>query len=96
MGTIVIEEYSHAGNNEVRELPVYNLGTLLARTSATSSTSDATLALNSATTLVRVYTAEIHRLATAATGSLYHTTEAAKWYDLGVPKGGTLYYRTDV
>jgi hypothetical protein len=99
MGTIVIEEHDRSGLNDNTYTPVYNLSKLLARTAdATTSTTAESLALNTATSILRIYTDVAHRigLSSASTnnGGVYFTT-AAGWNDLAVTDGNTIYYRTD-
>ena len=98
MGTIVIEEYARSGTKVNPDVQVYNLETLLARTEdATTSSTAENITLNKNTTMCRIFTQEIHRLCveTDTTGTLYYTTEAGKWHDIGVPQGATLYYELD-
>lgn len=98
MGTIVIEEYARSGTTANPDVQVINLENLLARTEdATTSSTAESITLNEGTTLIRVYTEEIHRLCVKSdtTASLYITTEAAKWHDIAVPSGEALYYELD-
>lgn len=98
MGTIVIEEYQRTGTDQNGDIPVYNLAKLTRRTAdATTSTTPESLVLQPATAIVRIYTEEIHRIATSAANTgdsqTYFTTQAAKWHDLAVDAGSTLHYR---
>jgi hypothetical protein len=98
MGTIVIEEYSRPGTDAKPDTQVINLEQLVARTEdATTSSTAESITLNASTNLIRVYTEEIHRLCVKSdtTGTIYLTTEAAKWIVLGAPAGETLYYELD-
>lgn len=98
MGTIIVEEYDKAGLQDNTLIPIFNLNALSKRTedSTTSSTPES-LALGGNTRLLRIYTDEIHRVATssAATSSgPYFTTEIG-WNFLAVDRSTTIYYRTD-
>ena len=99
MGTIVIEEHDKAGLDDNSYTPVYNLNKLIKRTEdATTSTTAESLQLDGATSLLRIYTAEIHRVAltsadTGDSGAYFETIVG--WNDLAVTDGDTIYYRTD-
>lgn len=100
MGTIVIEEYQGIGTQDNSYAPVYRLEKLVKRTAdATTSTTAESITLQAETTFARIYTAQIHRLgvtsASTDNSGTYITTEAGKWIDIAVKKGGSLFYRTD-
>lgn len=100
MGTIVVEEYRKSGTANDSYVPVPNLGEIDGRTKdATTSTTAESVALGAEVVLLRVYTDVAHRIGLSAaqvgdSGS-YFTTPEAVWFDVAVPKGSTLYYRTD-
>jgi hypothetical protein len=98
MGIIKIEEYQKAGTKENSDTQVVNISRQIARTvdESTSATPES-LALQSTTTLLRVYTSDIHRLAvtSALTATVYYETNIDSWHDIAVDPGSTLFYRLD-
>jgi len=96
MGTITIEEYSHAGAAGDKEAQVPYLAGMKRTQDATTSTTAESITLQDSTKIIRVVGAEDHRISLAedTTGTNYATVGTNN-IDYGVKGGETLYYRLD-